>query len=105
VSLPFTLHSLAELDVLDAWEWYEQQQPGLGDRFVVAVGAAIARASRSPKAGTPAIHEANGEVVERRIATAGFPYAVRYRVTDGQLLVMAVYHQRRDPNFGADRLP
>ena len=103
MSLPFALHSLAELDVLDAWEWYEQQQPGLGDRFVADVGAAIARASRSPNAGTPAIHEANGEVLERRIATASFPYAVRYRVTNGQLLVMAVYHQRRHPDFGVDR--
>ncbi len=102
MSLPFTLHSLAELDVLDAWESDEQQQPGLGDRFVVAVGAAIARASRSPNAGTPEIRDANGEVLERRIATASFPYAVRYRVTNGQLLVMAVYHQRRRPDFGAD---
>ena len=59
--------------------------------------------SRSPNAGTPAIHDANGEVLERRIATASFPYAVRYRVTNGQLLVMAVYHQRRPPNFEADR--
>ena len=104
VSLLVTLHSLAELDVLDAWEWYEQQQPGLGDRFVVAVGAAIVRASRWPNAGTPAIHDDNGDVVERRVATAGFPYVVRYRVTDGQLVVMAVYHQRRRPDFGADRL-
>ena len=104
MSLPFTLHSLAELDVLGAWEWYEQQQPGLGDRFVVAVGAAIVRASRWPNAGTPAIHDDNGEVVERRVATAGFPYAVRYRVTDGQLVAMAVYHQHRRPDFGADRL-
>jgi hypothetical protein len=53
---------------------------GLGDRFVVAVGAAIVRASRWPNAGTSAIHDGNGEVVERRVATSGFPYAVRYRV-------------------------
>jgi plasmid stabilization system protein ParE len=105
VSLAVTLHSLAELDVVEAWEWYEQQQPGLGDLFVAAVGAAIARAARWPNAGTPAIHDDNGEVVERRVATTGFPYAVRYRVADGQLVVMAVYHQRRRPDFGADRLP
>ena len=105
MSLPFTLHSLAELDVLGAWEWYEHQQAGLGDRFVVAVGAAVVRAARWPDAGTPAIHDTNGDVLERRIATSSFPYAVRYRVTDGQLIVMAVYHQRRHPDFGADRLP
>ena len=103
MSLPFTLHSLAERDVLGAWEWYEQRQPGLGDRFVVAVGTAIVRASRWPNPGTPVIHLTNGDVLERRIATTSFPYAVRYRVTDGQLIVMAVYHQRRHPDFGAER--
>ena len=84
-------------------EWYEQQQPGLGDRFVVAVGGGIAVLLARRNAGTPTIRDASGEVLERRIATASFPYAVRYRVTNGQLLVMAVYHQRRHPNFGADQ--
>jgi plasmid stabilization system protein ParE len=46
-----------------------------------------------------------GEVTERKVATHGFPYAVRYRVSDGQLVVMAVYHQHRDPGFGVDRRP
>ena len=102
---PFTLHSLAELDILRAWEWYEQQQPGLGDRFVAAAGAAILRASRWPNAGTPVIQNANGDVLERRITTAGFSYAVRYRVKDEQLVVMAVYYQRRHPGFAAERTP
>jgi hypothetical protein len=83
VSLPFTLHSLAELDVLGAWEWYEQQQPGLGDHFVAAVGVAIVRACHWPDAGTPAIHDDKGDVLDRRVATDGFPYAVGYRVADG----------------------
>ena len=105
MSLPFTLCLLAELDVVDAWEWYEQQQPGLGDRFVAAVGVAVVRASRWPNTGTPVIHDGKGDVLERRVTTDGFPYAVRYRTTDGQLVVMAVYHQRRRPDFGADRIP
>lgn len=103
MSLPFTLHPLAELDVLTAWEWYEQQRAGLGDRFVAAVGAAIARASRWPNIGTPTIRNADDDISERRMTTMGFPYAVRYRVADEQLVVMAVYHQRRRPDHGVDR--
>lgn len=80
-------------------------QPGLGDQFVTVVGAAIASACRGPNTGTPAVYDDNGDAVERKVATTGFPYAVRYRATTGQLVVMAVYHQRRRPNFGADRLP
>ena len=49
--------------------------------------------------------QGNGDVVERKVATAGFPYPMRYRVTTAQLIVMAVYHQRRRPDFGVDRLP
>ena len=105
MSLPFALHSLAEGDILSAWEWYEQQQPGLGDRFVTAVAAAIATACRWPNAGTPAIHNDAGDVVERKVVTTGFPYAMRYRATAEQLVVMAVYHQRRRPDFGEERLP
>ena len=105
VSLPFELHALAEIDLVDAWDWYEQQRPGLGDRFVAAVAAAIKRASRWPNSGTPAIHDGDGGVLERKVATAGFPYAIRYRVTEGLLVVMAVYHQHRRPEFGADRVP
>jgi plasmid stabilization system protein ParE len=103
VSLAVAVHPLAERDIVQAWEWYEQQLPGLGDRFVAAIGLAIERAARWPHAGVPSIHDDGGEFVERRVAPAGFPYAVRYRVLDGQLMVMAVYHQRRRPDFGSDR--
>jgi plasmid stabilization system protein ParE len=77
--------------------------PGLGDRFVAAVGLAIERAARWPNAAPAAIHDDDGKVVERRVAPSGFPYVVRYRVVDARLVVMAVYHQRRRPDFGADR--
>ena len=105
MGLPFMLHSLAEGDVVSGWEWYEQQQPGLGDRFVAAVGVTIASACRWPNAGTPTIHDDQGVIIERKVATTGFPYAMRYRATAQQLIVMAVYHQHRHPDFGNDRLP
>ncbi len=103
MTLTIVLHPLAERDIVEAWDWYEQQLPGLGGRFVTAVGVAIERASRWPNAGAAAIGEDEGNVVERRVAPPGFPYVVRYRVADGRLIVMAVYHQRRRPDFGRDR--
>ena len=64
MSLPTVVHPLAERDVIEAWAWYEQQRPGLGDRFVTAVGLAIERAARWPDAGTPAIRDDTGAVAE-----------------------------------------
>ena len=95
-------HSLAESDVVSGWEWYEQQQPGLGNQFV---GATIAPACHWPNTGAPTIHDDHGAIVERKVATTGFPYAVRYRATDRQLIVIAVYHQHRHPDFGNSTEP
>lgn len=55
-----------------------------------------------PDSGTPTI-EVSGEVTERRLGTTGFPYLARYRIVDDMILVTAVYHQRRHPDFGSNR--
>ena len=105
MNLSVGYHALARADLYVAWAWYEDQQSGLGDRFSAAVDAAVRRAARSPESGSPAVRDDADEVIERRLATPGFPYAVRYRVIEGTLVVMAVAHQRRRPSFGADRQP
>jgi plasmid stabilization system protein ParE len=104
VALPVVVHPLAERDLIDAWQWYEQQLPGLGDRLIDAVGRPITRAARWPDTGKPTL-VTNGVVIERRIAPDGFPYAIRYRTSNNQLVVMAIYHQHRHPNFGSHRTP
>lgn len=97
------LHPGAAEHLVAAWSWYETRQTGLGDRFLVAARAAIGMAVEWPGVGSPTVHDAAGAVVERRVATAGFPYAVRYRSIHGVIVVMAVYHQHRQPDFGSDR--
>ena len=37
---------LVNLDLLDAWTWYEKQEVGLGDRFPEAIHETVVRASR-----------------------------------------------------------
>jgi plasmid stabilization system protein ParE len=105
VSLPYRLHPLAEEDLLAAWSWYEDQSEGLGDRFLVAVRAIVESAAEWPNAGTRVIDDQARGVLERKVATTGFPFAVRYRVIDGVLIVMAVHHQRRHPDVGSGRAP
>jgi plasmid stabilization system protein ParE len=103
VSLPVRFHPLAAGDVVEAWSWYEARQSGLGDRFVAAVRESLDLAARWPDSGAPTVGDDQGEVIERRLTTSGFPYALRYRIIDEMIVVMAVYHQRRHPNFGASR--
>jgi len=40
----------AEADVVEAALWYEQQNPGLGEKFVAAVDQAIRRVIENPLA-------------------------------------------------------
>lgn len=105
MSLPIEFHELVDIDLAEAWDWYEGLEAGLGDRFLDAVEATVTRASQWPNTGTPALRDANGEIIERKTPTNGFPYAIRYRSMDDRLLVMAVVHQSRMPDFGADRNP
>ena len=102
MSLRITYLEFARRDLYDAWLWYEARERGLGDRFAMAVDAVLDQVATWPRSGSPAVEEA-GEVVERRAGTAGFPYLVRYRIIDDTILVTAVYHQRRHPDFGSER--
>jgi hypothetical protein len=66
VSLDVRYVDLARADVVEAWAWHEDQQPGLGDRFLGAVEDAVGRARRWPNSGSPTAWDAAGEVVERK---------------------------------------
>ena len=103
MSLPIEYHELVDTDLEHAWTWYEDHERGLGDRFLDAIHAAVLPASRWPNAGTPALRDVDDEIIERKLPAHGFPYAVRYRIQDDRLIVMAVYHEHRHPDFGNDR--
>lgn len=105
MSLRIEYHDLVDHDLLDAWIWYESQERGLGDRFLAAIDATVVRASRWPNAGQPVLRDDTDEIIERKVPANRFPYAVRYRVLGDRLLVMAVLHQSRRPDFAADRQP
>ena len=81
----------AELELLDARGWYEEQRPSLGGTFAAAVDTALAGIVRNPLA-YPRVH---GET--RRALVQRFRYAVYVRVIGDELVVLAVMHGRRLP--------
>ena len=82
MSLDIEYHPLAAAEIADAEDWYEHQNEGLGDRFLAAVEAAVNRASRWPNAGAPVTISDDGTIVNRKVSTGGFPWAVGYGGTD-----------------------
>lgn len=73
--------------------YYQKETPGLGARFTAAVEAATARALAFPLTGS-AISKNT-----RRVFVYDFPFAVIYRVQPDGILVVAVAHHSRRPEY------
>ena len=71
--------------------WYEERQLGLGMQFTAEIGRAVELAARNPRR-FPIKHADIRCVQVRR-----FPYSVFYRVEGQRIVVLAVFHVRRDP--------
>lgn len=88
----------AAQDVLDAVAWYESQRQGTGARFSKSLDKAFQRIKLMPEA--PRILSRN----VRRVLMTGFPFAVYYHIDEGEIVVLAVIHSRRDPRLWKSRV-
>lgn len=75
----------------DAAVWYDEQRPGLGEEFIVEIEEAVSRAAATPKR-YPIVF---GDL--RRTVARRFPYSVYFRVRTNSMVVLAVFHGRRNP--------
>lgn len=80
----------SDIDLNDAHDWYEQQRPGLGDEFLLAVAEIFARLEESPEQ-FPVYH--NGF---RRALTDRFPYKVFFRIEGDAVIIFRVLHAARE---------
>ena len=83
----------AQDEFLDQISFYETSEKGLGERFRLAVQAAIAIAATHPELGSPR------KLRTRRVFPKGFRFSVVYRVEPDELVVFAVAHIRRRPTY------
>ena len=100
MSYRLKIRQAAEADVAEAAQWYNQRQPGLGEKFIREVDRAIARVLENPFA-FPVIlrrHEV------RRVLTKRFPYRIFFSLKGEVVVVHAVLHGHRDDRHWKDRL-
>ena len=81
----------ARRDALEAYAWYEEQEPGLGAEFRTELDAAVARVRLTPEAFPVVYRHA------RRARLKRFPYGVLFREVDDVLVLVAIFHARRSP--------
>ncbi len=84
--------TIARREFRDAVEWYERRATGLGLRFASAVDREITSMLANPLR-HPCWH---GEF--RRVVLKVFPYAIHFRVEGELVIVLAVYHGKRNPD-------
>ena len=97
MSLELVLRPEAEADALEAYRWYSDQIPGLGERLLAEIDHALENIRANPEA----FRKVHREF--RRVLTRRFPYAVFYVVRDSRIVVFAILHTARNPKLWQER--
>lgn len=99
MSLPVVFRPAAQSDLLEARDWYDRQQPGLGDAFSAEINAAMSRVAAMPE-----MFAVRWQDV-RACRPRRFPYLIYYRALADRVEVLAVLHASRDPSVSRSREP
>lgn len=94
----FCFHPEAEAEFLAAIDWYAERSAALSVDFMAEIHAAIRRAVTMPDA-WPRIE---GDI--RRVLAHRFPYGILYASRSDSIVVLAVMHLRRHPDYWRKRL-
>ncbi len=81
-----------------AVRWYEEQRSGLGEEFFDAVVHATSLIQVQPEIGTPSRDHRT-----RRVLVQRFPYQVVYRLSEDEIVIVAIAHLKRWPGYWRKR--
>ena len=94
---PLQWGRLPHAELEEAFVWYEQQVPGLGSQFLLALDATINSLRRNPFQ-YPVVYKDVRRALMRR-----FPYQVFYVQNEMQIVIIAVFHGMRNPSIWQSR--
>lgn len=85
----------AEMDVIEAVEWYEGQSQGLGEKFLLAYEEVESWLNRNPYMFAKILFQLRKALLQK------FPYAVFYQIDENEKIVrvIAVLHSGRNPEI------
>jgi len=92
MTFTFLLSPKAHNEILEAWEWYEDKQTGLGDQFKQEVAKKLDVITANPLqyASKNSFREAQTDV---------FPYLIVYQINKqlNLIFVVSIFHTSRHP--------
>ena len=89
---------IAQLELDDAIEYYNNEAAGLGDAFLTEVLNALDRIGVFPEAWHPFSKRT------RRCQTRRFPYGIIYQIREREILIVAISNLHRNPEYWQDRI-
>jgi toxin ParE1/3/4 len=97
VSRRLVFRAEARAELLEVRRWYDAQRPGLGADFGQEADRTLSLLRRTPESFQRVHHEI------RRVRLRRFPYAIYFRVSGDEVVVLAVMHGRRHPRRWSSR--
>ena len=91
MTLRIVFRRAAKSEYEDAAVRYNEQRPGLGEEFAIEIEDAVAKAASAPER-YPVVF---GDI--RRTVARRFPYSIYFRIRNEFMVVLAVFHGRRNP--------
>jgi plasmid stabilization system protein ParE len=91
-------HRAAQVELEEAVAFYGGRSPVIGRAFRDEVSDAVDRLMAHPSIGLEVRSSLRRYVLKR------FPYSLIYRPTADQILILAVMHHKRKPEYWRDRL-
>lgn len=88
----------AEAEMTEAYDWYENRVLGLGSEFLLCVDAVFCAIQRSPQH-YPHVHKTARRALSRR-----FPYEIIFAEDDERVVVLSVFHAKRNPKCWQERI-
>ena len=92
-----TFHRAASVEFSEATAWYESRRIGLGKEFIAEIEQLCVAASEHP------LQFAVAHKDIRRVVANRFPFSIYFRAQKHCIVVLAVFHGRRDPAIWLDR--
>lgn len=91
-------HRAAQHELLEAIDFYESRQEGLGQRYLTAVEEAVERILWNPRM------YRSLRAPYRLCRISGFPFGIIFRVDSDAIFVAAVMHFSRKPGYWLSRI-
>jgi plasmid stabilization system protein ParE len=95
--MKFTVSPEADRELTEAIEFYGQRSKLASSDFAAEVKKVFVRLKKFPKSGNELLPG------YRRSLVHSFPYSVIYRIDNEELMVTAIAHQSRRPNYWENR--